>query len=258
MYGDGLAIVQPLRQCVAAVYLLVGPGYSLSLLLFPQPDALDRTERIGLSLGLSVALIPVLALILDALPWGISRWPIIIGETGLALTFALASLMRPTLPPAPGAETARWNVSLRRAIVPLVGMGLVACIAIGLVGLTLALRTPPSTATEFYMLGAGMQAENYPTTIEAGQQQTITIGVNNPGPAQRYRVEARLVDRWRPEQHTLLSELGPFNLAAGEQQRWPLQWQIDQPGNDQSIDIFLFVEGQSEPIRQLTLWVNVR
>jgi uncharacterized membrane protein len=108
------------------------------------------------------------------------------------------------------------------------------------------------------MLGAEMQAENYPTTIEAAQQQTITIGINNPASAQRYRVEARLVDHWRPEQHTLLSELGPLTLAAGEQQRWPLSWQIDQPGNDQSIDILLFMEGQSEPIRQLTLWVNVR
>src|SRR4029453_5369256 len=55
---------------------LLAPGYALTVALFPRRDQIDGLARAALSFGLSVAVLPVLALVLNALPWGIRPWPI--------------------------------------------------------------------------------------------------------------------------------------------------------------------------------------
>jgi uncharacterized membrane protein len=75
-------LLQIVRLPLGLVYILYVPGYCLTAALFPAQEDLDGIERVGLSLGLSVAWVPVLALILDWLPWGLRLWPILLGRTG--------------------------------------------------------------------------------------------------------------------------------------------------------------------------------
>src|SRR5262245_7754508 len=63
------------------IAVLLAPGYALLSALFPRKDHFDGSARIGLSFGLSVPVIPVLALLLSWLPWGIRPWPITIALT---------------------------------------------------------------------------------------------------------------------------------------------------------------------------------
>ena len=71
--GPGLPLsLQILRAVFGLLYVLFIPGYCLQAFAMPSRSELDGKERLALSFGLSLALIPALALILDRLPWGIT------------------------------------------------------------------------------------------------------------------------------------------------------------------------------------------
>ena len=86
---------------MGSAYVLFVPGYCLTTAIFPESDDLDRIERIGLSLGFSVALVSVLAVVLDRLHWGLYLWPILLSEFGMTGLFMVVALWRRSqLPPA--------------------------------------------------------------------------------------------------------------------------------------------------------------
>jgi len=49
--------------------------------LFPRRNALDSIERVALSFWLSIAVVPLIGLILNYPPWGIKLEPILISIT---------------------------------------------------------------------------------------------------------------------------------------------------------------------------------
>jgi uncharacterized membrane protein len=68
-------ILATLRLVVGLAFMLFAPGYALQAILFPRPADLDQAARLGLAIGLSIAILPPLALVLDRLPWGLRPWP---------------------------------------------------------------------------------------------------------------------------------------------------------------------------------------
>ena len=58
--------------------------------LFPARDGLGSIERLALSLGLSLAVVPLIALILNYTPWGVRLYPLL---TSLAVYTVLVSLI---------------------------------------------------------------------------------------------------------------------------------------------------------------------
>jgi len=67
-----------LRIVLGLAFVLFFPGYTLIAALFPRKDALDSIERLALSFGLSIAVVPLIGLILNYTPWGIRLYPILI------------------------------------------------------------------------------------------------------------------------------------------------------------------------------------
>src|SRR5690349_9731390 len=55
-------------------YLILLPGYALQAALLPRPGHLSWLERLALSIGLSIAVMPILGLVLDGPPGGIFLW----------------------------------------------------------------------------------------------------------------------------------------------------------------------------------------
>ncbi|MCK4222104.1 MAG: DUF1616 domain-containing protein, partial [Dehalococcoidia bacterium] len=55
----------PLRIVLGLPFLLFSPGYALIAALFPKKGSLDGIERIALSFGLSIAVVPLIGLILN-------------------------------------------------------------------------------------------------------------------------------------------------------------------------------------------------
>jgi len=52
-------------------FVIFIPGYLFIFLLFPGNEEIDIIERIALSFGLSIAIVPLVGLILNYTPWGI-------------------------------------------------------------------------------------------------------------------------------------------------------------------------------------------
>ena len=78
----------PLRIVLGLAFMLFSPGYALIAALFPQKGSLGGIERIALSFGLSIAVVPLIGLILNYTPWGIGLYPILVS----ILSFILVML----------------------------------------------------------------------------------------------------------------------------------------------------------------------
>jgi peptidoglycan/LPS O-acetylase OafA/YrhL len=77
-----------LRYLIGAFYVLFLPGYVLVEALYPRGDELAPLERLALSIGLSLALVPLVGLALNYTPLGIRLGPVVASLA--ALTAALA------------------------------------------------------------------------------------------------------------------------------------------------------------------------
>jgi hypothetical protein len=66
-----------LRWVLGSIFVLYLPGFSLIQLLFPKGKDIDSLERFALSIGLSLALVPLIGLVLNYTPWGIRFAPIV-------------------------------------------------------------------------------------------------------------------------------------------------------------------------------------
>lgn len=89
------------RYVLGTIFILWLPGYTFIKALFPQSrhpktteKNLDPIERVALSLGLSLALVPMIGLLLNYTPWGIRLTPIVLSLLGLTITFATAAILR--------------------------------------------------------------------------------------------------------------------------------------------------------------------
>jgi hypothetical protein len=81
------------RNVLGVIFVIWLPGYTLIKTLFPRKE-LDNTERAALSLGTSIALIPLVGLLLNYSPWGIRPVPSTLSLLALAIAFATTAIVR--------------------------------------------------------------------------------------------------------------------------------------------------------------------
>ncbi len=70
--------ISVVRIPLGLAMVLFVPGYALIAALFPKKDDLDGIERLALSFGLSIAVVPLIGLGLNYTPWGIRLTPVVI------------------------------------------------------------------------------------------------------------------------------------------------------------------------------------
>jgi hypothetical protein len=97
------------RYVLGTIFILWLPGHAFIKALFPQnlpfakaiarsletPEKnLDIIERIALSIGMSLALVPIVGLLLNYTPWGIRLTPIVLSLLALTTILATAAIIR--------------------------------------------------------------------------------------------------------------------------------------------------------------------
>jgi hypothetical protein len=82
------------RYVFGSVFVLYLPGSSLIELLYPKPEELSQLERLALSIGLSLALVPLVGLILNYTPWGIRLDPVFAALSLLTIGLACGAVYR--------------------------------------------------------------------------------------------------------------------------------------------------------------------
>jgi len=90
-----------LRYVLGIIFILWLPGYAFIKALFPKQlplwtndKTLNTIERIALSIGMSIALVPIVGLLLNYTPWGIRLTPIVLSLLALTTIFATAAVTR--------------------------------------------------------------------------------------------------------------------------------------------------------------------
>ena len=81
------------RYLLGSIFVLALPGYSFIKALFPTKE-LDNIERVALSIGMSLALVPITGLLLNYTPWGIRVTPVTLSLLALTVAFATAAVIR--------------------------------------------------------------------------------------------------------------------------------------------------------------------
>ena len=89
------------REVFGAIFVLWLPGYTLTKALFPlkmpikpSTNNLEKAEIAALSIGMSMAMVPLVGLLLNYTPWGIRLGPIIISLYIITLIFATVAIVR--------------------------------------------------------------------------------------------------------------------------------------------------------------------
>jgi len=90
-----------IRFLLGTLFVIWLPGYSFIKALFPtEPPIktssknLDSIERLALSIGMSLALVPIIGLLLNYTPWGIRLTPIVLSLLVLTTIFATVGVIR--------------------------------------------------------------------------------------------------------------------------------------------------------------------
>jgi len=249
----------PLRVALGLLFVLLAPGYSLVAALFPGRKQLEGVERLALSLGLSIAVVPLLGLALNYTPWGIRPLPVLLSLAILILALvAIAAWRRRRLP-----SDERFHLRVGRPRLAMIsGQGrldraLTVALAIAVLGavgsLAYVVATPKvgERFTEFYVLGTDGKAEGYPRDVKVGDDVRVTLGVvNDEHETSTYRV-AIVIDG---EQ---VKELGPLVLADGERWEEQVSFQPRAVGSQRKVEFRLFKGEGADPYRTLHLWLNV-
>ncbi|ASJ10297.1 hypothetical protein A3L12_02790 [Thermococcus sp. P6] len=183
LYPDNL-----FRKVLGLAFVLFFPGYAFITALFPERKELDNIERLALSFGLSIAIVPLIGLALNYTPWGIRLTPILVSLTAFNILFSIAGIYRRASavnPWIPGISLERikeeleWEKSSRldKALTVVLIIAILSSIAT--LGYVITHPKPGEKFTEFYILGPGGKAADYPTELFAGENGTVIIGIVN-------------------------------------------------------------------------------
>ncbi len=188
---DLLIVYSPeslLRKALGLAFVLFFPGYVFITTLFPNRKELDNLERIALSFGLSIAIVPLIGLALNYTPWGIRLIPILVSLTVFNLIFSAAAIYRryrafdpwiPWITLEKLKEELEWEQSSRldKALTVILIIAIIT--SIGTLAYVITHPKPGEAFTEFYILGPGGKAAGYPTNLTARENGTVIIGIVN-------------------------------------------------------------------------------
>ena len=251
------------RTVFSLAFILFFPGYSLISALFPKNGRLDGIERLSLGFGLSLAIVPLIGLALNFLPWGIKFEPILFSLLGFILvTAGTAIFRRSKLPPEerfrtnlrPLLDGARLDWAKRGSWDKTLTVVLSLTI-VGTIGAIVYVVNHPGNSekfTEFYILGPEGKADNYPREVVLGTTSQVIVGVvNHEGENSTYTVIIS-VDGQN------VTMLGPLILASEAKWEEPASFNVTHVGDNQSVQFLLFRAGNETAYRELHLWVDVK
>lgn len=245
-----------LRIILGLPFLLFFPGYTLMAALFTKKEGIDTPERVALSFGISIAVVPLIGLILNYTPWGIRLEPVLYSVASfIFITSVVAWLRRRRLP-----EQERFSIEFQmripgwggardRALSIILVIAIVG--AIGTLGYVIATPKVGEKFTEFYLLGLSGKAADYPTELVVGEEGEVIVGIiNREHESVTYRVEIVI-------EEVKNNEVGPVTLEHDEKWERIVGFTPGRAGDNQKVEFLLYRQGQNEVYQRLHLWVDV-
>lgn len=258
----------PIRTLIGLPMIFILPGYVLVILLFPRRDDFDGTERIALSLGLSILIVPLMGYTLNFTPWGIRLVPVMAALSFFILFMCILAIIRRSLLP----ENEKYYVDIKSVaaslkkivytkssskVNPILSIFLTILIVASVMSLIYIMVTPNEDErfTEFYIKNKDGLLSGFPASMETGDDIVVIVGVKNHEYATTtYNLDIQLEN----QSMDLPDDLNRVQIA--HNQTWE-QMIIIEPtytGKDSELNFLLYKDGNfSEPYRDLHLWINV-
>jgi len=239
---------------LAILLVILLPGYAIVAALFPGSLAtknpeIDWIERIALSFGLSIAVVPLLGLLLSFTPSGIRFAPIVVTIALFTVGVGYAAyLRRMRLPPKQRLaltihlglpdwkEFSAFNKGLTITLVASI------IVAAGTLAYIIASPGPAERFTELYILSSGGNASGYPTNLTLAERGTVIVGIiNHEAATVAYAVQADLVGvvvvfnascTCNETQEVNRTSFGWLNQSLDDSQKWsqPFTFWINATG----------------------------
>jgi len=253
----------PVRTILGIPMVLFLPGYALIAALFPRKKDLDGIERLALSFGLSIAVVPLIGLGLNFTSFGIRLVPILISLS----IFTLAMLLVAYIRRSNMSEEDRFEVpfsytysslkgeifSSKQGVDRILSIILILSILTSIITLVYVIVTPKQGEkfTEFYILGDNGKADGYPTRLEAGNTSSVIVGITN----QEYMLTNYTLNI-SLENDTLNTI--PVRLMHNSTWEERVLFTPEKTGDNLKLEFLLYKENNiTAPYRDLHLWVNV-
>lgn len=250
-----------LRIVFGLPFVLFLPGYSLVSALWAKKSELDGLERVALSLGLSIAIVPLVGLGLNYTPWGITLISIVISMYCLILIMVGITWFR------------RSRLSIEDRFVlnldlfydkmaklsstdKLIAFMVAAVLVIG-VGLLIyiALNPPREKYTELYILDENGTIDNHPSSLEVNESASVIIVVVCH---EQENTDYSTVIKLVPEDgaNRTLEEYN-FSLVDGEKWSETFNFSVNESGNFK-LEVELFKEDETVPYRTNHIRIDVK
>ena len=253
----------PVRTILGIPMVLFVPGYALIAALFPRKNDLDGIERLALSFGLSIAVVPLIGLGLNFTPFGIRLVPIIVSLS----VFTLAMLLIAYLRRSKLSEEERFEVpfsnmysslksdifSSKQGIDRILTIILILSILASIITLIYVIVTPKQGEkyTEFYILGDNGKAQGYPTLMEAGKTSSVIVGITN----QEYVLTNYTLNISLENDTLNTMQVQLMHNSTWEEK---VLFTPEKTGDNLKLEFLLYKENNfTAPYRDLHLWVNV-
>jgi uncharacterized membrane protein len=206
-----------IRIILGLPIILFIPGWVLVYALFPTKktdNGIDNIERIALSFGLSIAIVPLIGLILNYTPWGIRTIPIILGLAIFIIFCSLVAIYRWSKTPIDNRFIIKINIKSPKGKTKLdtsLNLIIVILIVISLSLLAYAIISPKEGEkfTEFYLLGPNRIADDYPSYLLSGEDAEVIVGVVN----HEYKTINYTVEIWLSNQTTIYNNISKENFT---------------------------------------------
>lgn len=292
----------PLRIVFGLPFVLFIPGYAFIAALFPEAgdtpvedtetddlsqfqSGIDGIERVALSFGTSIAIVPLLGLVLNFTPWGIRLVPVLLTvsaftilATGVAATrrWELPPEERFTLPYIQWLKTGRAELLEPESRADkILNVVLVASVLLAAASVTYAVAVPKQgeSFTEFYLLTENetgdLVADDYPTELTVGESRPVHVGIGNHEHRQMdYTVVVKLQQvetRNNTTQVQTERELSRFSASVGANETWHRKFNVTPTMEGQRLRLAFLLYQDTPPAqptvenayRELHLWVNV-
>lgn len=227
--------------------------------LFTKKEGISGIERMALSFGLGIALMPLIGLLLNPVPWrGIGTETALYSAAVLILMGSVIAWLRPGRLlelEQPGIESpvrrqgwggGSWD--RRLSIV----LGLIILGVLGALIYAIASPKVGERVTEFYIEGLEGKAVDYPEDLVVGEEGKVIVGIiNREGETVTYRVEIAI-------DGVKHNEVGPVELDHDGKWEQVTGFTPGSAGDDQLVEFLLYRQGQEDVYRRLHLWVDVR
>ncbi len=232
-----------LRVFLGLLFVLFLPGYVFIATLFPGRD-IDWIERIALSFGLSIAIVPLIGLGLNYTPFGIRLIPILISLYIFIIVFSILAYIRRIKTPVEERfqlpsfkkifNTIFTSQSTRLDKILSVILFISILLAIGMLIFVIITPKEGEHFTEFYILGREGKAYDYPKEITLGEKNYIIIGLSNHEyKTINYTIEVWLVNSSFEDNETIINHmyyLDSINVTLNSippniEGNWTPQWE---------------------------------